>query len=89
MWPQKPSFSDEWFKISATIFKQKCKKREKQVIYYDKQCQETKQSLCEVKRCPSTQCSDREPVKPVMVNKDMWSTEAAVYSNTGNMQSDP
>ena len=70
--PQKPSLNHEQFKKPATMYKYKCKKHQKEVIHYDKQCQETKQSVCEGKKCPSTQCSDR---KPVMKNKDVQSRE--------------
>ena len=82
MWPQKPSVSDEWFKKPATMYKQKYKKYQKQVICYEKQCQETKQSVGEGKKCPSTQCSDRWPVKPVMKNKEVWSREPATETKS-------
>ena len=70
MQPQKPSLSNERFKKPATMYKYKYKKYPEEVIHYDKQCQETKQPVCEGKKCPSTQCSDR---KPVIKNKDVWS----------------
>ena len=77
MQPQMLSLSDEQFKKPATMYKYKYKKHQEEVICYDKQCQETKQSVCEGKKCPSTQCSDRWPVKPVMKNKDVQSREPA------------
>ena len=49
MQPQKPSLSDEQFKEPATMYKYKYKKHQEEVICYDKQCQETKQFLCEGK----------------------------------------
>ena len=69
MQPQKPSLSDEQLKKPATMYKYK--KHQEEIICYDKQYQETKQSVCEGKKCPSTQCSDRQPVKPVIKHKDV------------------
>ena len=77
--PQKPSLSDEQFKKPATMYKYKYNKYHEEFISYDKQCQETKQSVCEVKKCPSIQCSDR---KPVMKNKDMMSRELATETKS-------
>ena len=74
---QKLTLNHEQFKKPATVYKYKYKKHQEEVIHYDKQCQETKQSVYEGKKCPSTQCSDRQPVKPVMKNKDVWSREPA------------
>ena len=76
MQPQKPILSYEQFKKPATMYKYKYKKHQ-EVIHYGKQCQETKQSVWEGRKCPSTQCSDRQPVKPVMKNKDVQSREPA------------
>ena len=61
-----------WHPSSCDRYKYKYKKHQEEVISYDKQCLETKQSVCEGKKCPSTQCSDR---KPVIKNKDVWSRE--------------
>ena len=58
------------------------KKHQEEVICYDKQCQETKQSVSEGKKCPATQRSDRQPVKPVMKNKDVQSREAATETQS-------
>ena len=79
MQPQKPSLSYEQFKKLATMYKYKYKKHQEEVICYDKQCQETKQSVCEGKKCPSTQCSDR---KPVMKNNDVQSREPAIETKS-------
>ena len=76
---QKPSLREEWFKKPATMYKYKYKKHQEEVICYDKQCQETKRSVCEGKKCPSTQCSD---MKPVMKNKDVWSREPATEAKS-------
>ena len=40
-----------------------------------------KHSLCKGRKCPSTQCSDRQPVMPVMKNKDMQSREQQQKQN--------
>ena len=67
---QKASLHHEQFKKPATMYKYKYKKHQEEVIHYDKQCQETKQSVCEGKK--STQCSDK---KSVIKNKDVQSRE--------------
>ena len=74
MQPWNSSLREEQLKKPATMYKYNYKKHLEEVIHYDKQCQETKQSVCEGKKCPSTQCSDR---KPVMKNKNEWSRAPA------------
>ena len=64
MWPQKPGYSDEQLKKPAT--KYKYKKHQEQIICQDKQSQETEQTVCEGQESPSTQCCNRQPVKPGM-----------------------
>ena len=87
MQPQKPSLNHEWFRKPAIIYKYKYKKHQKEVIHDDKQCQETKQSVCESKKCPSAQYFDR---KPVMKNKDVQSRKPVTgtkssYVETGTV----
>ena len=38
--------------------------------------------MCEGKESPSTQCCNRQPVKPGMKNKDMWSKEPATETKS-------
>ena len=38
------------------------------------------QSVCENKKCPSTQCSNR---KPILKNRDVWSREPATETKSG------
>ena len=71
MQPQKSNLNQEQLKKPDAMYKYKNRKHQEEVILYDRQCQETKQSVCEDRRCPSTQCSNRQPVKPVM--KNVWS----------------
>ena len=73
MQPQKPSYSDEQLKKPVT----KYKKHQEQVIFQDKQSQETEQTVCEGQESPSTQCCNRQPVRPGMINKEIRSKEPA------------
>ena len=41
IWPQMPSYSDEWLQKPVTKYKYKYKKHQEQVICQDKQSQET------------------------------------------------
>ena len=79
---QKPSLSNERFKEPATMYRYKYKKYPEEVIHCDKQCQETEQSVCKGQKCASMQCSDRQSVKPVMKNKDMWSRKPATETKS-------
>ena len=80
MQPQKPSHSDEHLKKLVT--KYKYKKHQEQVICQDKQSQETEQTVCEGQESPSTQCCNRQPGKPGMKNKDMWSKAPATETKS-------
>ena len=77
MQPQKPSYSDKQFKKPDKKYKYKYKKHQEQVFCQDKQSQETEQTVCEGQESPSTQYCNRQPVKPGMKNKDVWSKELA------------
>ena len=61
----------QWTNIST--------KKHQEVIFHDKQCQETKLSVCEGKKWPSTRCSDR---KPAIENKDVQSREPATKTKS-------
>ena len=87
MQPQKASLNHEQFKKSATMYKYKYKKHPKEVIHYDKQWQETKQSVCEGKKCPSTQCYDRKPVMKIKMcsQENQPQKQNQVYVETGTV----
>ena len=38
--------------------------------------------MCEGKKCPSTQCSERQPMKPIMKNKDVQSREPSTETKS-------
>ena len=82
MWPWKPRYSDEWSKKPVTKYMCKYKKHQEQVICQDKQSQEKEQTVCEGQESPSTQCCNRQPVKPGMKNRDMWLKEPATETKS-------
>ena len=82
MWPQKPNYSDVCPKKPALKYKYKYKKHQEQATCQDKQSQETDQSVHEGQKSPSTQCYNRQPVKPGMKNKDVWLRKPATETRS-------